>query len=319
MSWTRESLWSKSKLFFEKGFDEDKEELYFGLWCSMGLELLARSAIAKVSPTLLADPDHEQQNLLHALGLGSAKTQKKSISTIQVLTLCKKLIPEFTDEYYKAASALIGRRNDEVHTGTAAFLEYPTQQWIGGFYKCCQILAESQNESLLSLFGEEIANEGQLILSEIDSQILSNTKSLIAAHKKVYDNLDKEERIALADKAKELGSKLSHINHHRVDCPACGCVATVQGEASGKENIEHTEREIIVRQSIVPTKFNCTACGLKLSGYGSLSSAGVADHFTKRISYSPEEYYDMINPNDYDAIASRYEDQIRENTDYNNE
>ena len=78
MSWERETLWIKSKLFFEKGFDEEKEGPYFGLWCSMGLELLARAAIANFSPTLLAEPDREQQNILHALGLGSSKSNKKS-------------------------------------------------------------------------------------------------------------------------------------------------------------------------------------------------------------------------------------------------
>ncbi|MEO9870942.1 hypothetical protein [Ekhidna sp.] len=43
---------------------------------ALGLELLARSAVAKVSPTLLAEPDKEHQNLLHALNLGSARLRR---------------------------------------------------------------------------------------------------------------------------------------------------------------------------------------------------------------------------------------------------
>ena len=112
MSWEREPLFSKAKLFFEKAFDEDKEEPHFGLWCAMGLELLARSAVAKVSPTLLAEPDREHQNLLHALNLGALKSQRKSIATIRVLSLCQILIKEFTALEFKVASAIINRRNE---------------------------------------------------------------------------------------------------------------------------------------------------------------------------------------------------------------
>ena len=128
MSWDRETLWAKSRLYFERAFETDREEDTFGLWCAMGLELLARSSVAKFSPTLLAEPDKEHKYLLIALGLGSAKVSKRSIATSQVLGLCKTLIPDFTEEEVKRASALTGRRNEELHSGSAAFQEYSTQQ-----------------------------------------------------------------------------------------------------------------------------------------------------------------------------------------------
>lgn len=319
MSWDKESLWNKSRLFFEKGFEEDKEKPFFGLWCAMGLELLSRAAIAKFSPTLLAEPDRDQQNILHALGLGSVKSQKKSVGTVQVLSLCRILIADFKDEDFTIASAIIGRRNEDLHSGTAAFLEYPPQLWMGGFYKCCKILAESLNENLTTLFGEEISKEAELILAGIDSQVLAKTKSLISAHAKVFENKETKEKEKLVVRAKKNSEKLAFSGHHKVTCPACQCVATVHGEPYGKENIEHKAAEIIVRQSILPTKFDCIACDLKLTGYGALSAAGIADHYTRRVTYSPEEYYDMINPNDHDTIASYYEQQHRDQDEYNNE
>ncbi len=302
MSWEREPLWVKSRLFFEKAFKEDKEEQYFGLWCAMGLELLCRAAISNISPTLLAEPDREQQNLLHALNMGSAKTQKKSIATNQVLFLCKTLITDFVDTNYKIASAIINRRNEEVHSGGAAFLEYPTQQWLNGFYKCCKILAESQDESLESLFGDEIAKEAEVILAEVQEELIGKTKSLIAAHKKVFEAKEESERINLSAESEKKGELLSHMGHHRINCPACNSIATIHGESYGTDQVEHTDDEIIVRQSVLPTKFNCPACELKLTGYGALTAAGIADHFTHRSNYTPEEYYDMINPNDEHAM-----------------
>lgn len=308
MSWEREPLFNKAIIYFEKAYEEDKEEPYFGLWCAMGLELLARSAIAHVSPTLLAEPDRDHKNLLHALNLGSVKSQRRSLGTSQILSLCQVLIQDFTDANLKIASAIINRRNEEVHSGAAAFEEYPTQQWIAGFYKCCHILCEFQNETLTSLFGEEIQKEADLVIAEIEKEVIGKTKSLIAAHKKVFDSKDADTKEELKVEAQKNSDKLAYRGHHRVECPACGCTATVMGEPYGKENVQNSEDEIIVRQSILPTSFNCVACELKLSGYNSLVAAGIANHYTRRNTFTPEEYYDMIHPDDSDGIIRRYEE-----------
>jgi hypothetical protein len=316
MSWDREPLFTKAKLYFEKAYEEDKEVSYFGLWCAMGLELLARSAVSHISPTLLAEPDRDHQNLLHALNLGSGKSQKKSIGTIQVISLCQTLITNFTDSEFKVASAIVNRRNEELHTGAAAFVEYPTQQWIAGFYKCCKILSEFQGENLNTLFGDDIQKEAELILVEIEEEVIGKTRGLISAHNKVFANKDAELQETLRNTAHENGEKLAFRGYHRVTCPACQCVSTVIGEPYGKDTIENTNNEIIVRQSILPTKFNCTACELKLNGYNSLSAAGIANHYTRRQNYSPEEYYDMVNPEDYDSLTEKYHEIQEKLADY---
>lgn len=308
MSWEREPLWSKARLFFEKAFSEERENPAFGLWCTMGLELLARSAISKISPTLLAEPDREHKYLLHALNLGSVKTPKRSIATNQVLILCKTLIADFTQENYTLGLALSSRRNDELHSGSAAFAEYSTQHWLGGLYRCCRVLAESQGESLSTLFGKEEAEVADKILSEMEREVLKRIKSLIAKHNKVFLTKGQKVREKLAIKAENEGTLLAYQEHHRIDCPACSCVATVRGNAYGTEQIEHNDGEIIVRQAVVPATFSCNACGLKLNGYGELSVAGVADHFTQRTTFTPEEYYNLIDPDDESVIQSILEE-----------
>lgn len=308
MSWDKDSLWTKSKLYFERSFDVDRTDDVFGLWCAMGLELLSRSTIANFSPVLLADPDKEQRHLLSALGLGASTTQRKSIPTSQVLRLCKELIPQFTADELSIALALAGRRNEELHSGAAAFIEYKHQTWIGGFYKCCKVLAEAQGESLTSLLGEEEAQTAERIIEEVNSEVTSKVKSKIAAFAKVFGEKDSEEQDSLKLAAEEKGEALSHQQHHRVECPACKCVATVQGDTYGREQIENKEDEIIVRQSVIPTKFLCEACGLKLNGYGELMAATIADHFTHRVHHTPEEFYELVDPNDQEAMDSYAED-----------
>lgn len=308
MSWEKEPLWTKSKMYFERAFEADRTDDVFGLWCAMGLELLSRSTLSHFSPVLLAEPDKDHRHVLSALGLGANVSQRKSIATSQVLRLCKELIPQFTDDELTIALALAGRRNEELHSGAAAFLEYKHQQWIGGFYKCCKILAEAQGESLISLFGEEEARTAERIIQEVDTQVTSKVKAKIAAYAKVFGEKDPADQQELRDASEKQGEKLSHRQHHRVPCPACKCVATVQGDTYGREQIENREDEIVVRQSVIPTKFACDACGLKLAGYGELLAANVADHFTHRVHYTPEEFYELVDPNDSETMRSYAED-----------
>ena len=308
MSWDKDSLWAKSKLYFERSFEVDRTDDVFGLWCAMGLELLSRSTIASFSPVLLAEPDKEQRHVLSALGLGSSTAQRKSIATSQVLRLCKELIPQFTDDELSISLALAGRRNEELHSGTAAFVEYKHQKWIGGFYKCCKVLAEAQGESLTSLLGEEEALTAEKIIEEVNTEVTSKVKSKIAAFAKVFGEKDPDEQSALKQESETQGEVLSHHQHHRVECPACKCVATVQGDTYGREQIENKDDEVIVRQSVIPTKFSCKSCGLRLNGYAELMAANVADHFTHRVHYTPEEYYELVDPNDREAMDSYAED-----------
>ncbi|HFI4795559.1 TPA: hypothetical protein ACGQK4_001269 [Elizabethkingia anophelis] len=319
MSWEREPLFVKSKLFFEKGFDEDKESPFFGLWCAMGLELLIRSAVSSVSPTLLAEPDPSHQNLLHALNLGSSKSKRKSLGTVQVLSLCQTLITDFTEQHFRISSAIINQRNEELHTGGAAFDDYPTSQWIAGFYKCCKILSEFQGESLNSLLGSEIEEEANIILSEVQEEVIGKTNSAIAAHKKVFENKPEEDQVNLKTESEKNSNRLAYRGHHRVKCPSCSSLATVIGEPYGKENIETSDGEIIVRQSILPTKFHCTACELKINGYNALTAANLSNHYTRRTIYSPEDYFDMINPDDFDRISEKFHEFGGYMGEYNNE
>jgi hypothetical protein len=307
MSWERGALWSKAVLFMQRASAQDKESPEFGLWASLGLELLARAAVAQTSPALLADPDKEQRNLLHALGVSSTHAPK-SIPTIQVLSHCKTLVPAFTEDEFKAASALLNRRNEELHTGAAAFETFPLQSWIGTFFRCCKILAEHQNESLTSLFGAAEATVAEEILGKAEAGVISNVKSSISAHSKVFEAKEIKEKERLANEAQAESDKLSHRGHHRVVCPSCRCTATVQGTTYGGERLEHKDGMIIVRESVIPTKFSCTACGLKLSGYQELVVAGVGDHFTHRSECSPSDYYELVDPNDRETMDRYAED-----------
>ena len=317
MSWERDPLWAKARLFFHHAFNTPREDPAFGLWCSLGLELLARAALASVSPTLLAKPEDEQKNLLHVVHSQSELTSPKSISAIIVFKLCKRIFPVFSKEDHNVASALLNRRNAELHSAEAAFEEYQPNKWIVQFYSACNSLTTVLKETLVDLFGEEEATLAKKMLTEDRKEVKSKVLSAIAAHKKVFEAKQPNEQEAARAEAKNLGLELSTQRHHRVTCPACGCIATVQGRPFGKENVTHEDDGgIVVRQAVSPTNFSCSACGLKLATYAELETASLGAHYTRKTTYSAEEYYGLIDPDNLDSYLASHADDFLE---YDNE
>jgi hypothetical protein len=48
---------------------------------------------------------------------------------------------------------------------------------------------------------------------------------------------------------------------------------------------------IVQRQSVLPGKFECIACGLQIVGLSRLTAIGLGDRFTSTTRYSPAEFY----------------------------
>jgi hypothetical protein len=256
--------------------------------------------LASVSPTLLAEPDQNHRFLLQALNRGPEKGPRKSIGTAQVFALCRVLFPDFSDADMVAALALVNRRNEELHSGNSAFAEYPSKYWLGGFYRICLLLTKALGQSLESVFGAEEAEVAEKILAESQTEVKKRVLELIAAHRKVFLQRPESERLVAAENAKNEAERLAFKRHHRAVCPACQCVGTLQGEPFGPERASNEDGEIKVRQAVSPNLFGCSACGLRLEGYPHLEAAELGGQYTRTTEYSPEEYFGLVNPENFD-------------------
>jgi hypothetical protein len=298
MSWERDPLWAKARLFFEHALAHDRDDPRFGLWCAFGIELLAKAAVSSISPTLLALPDPNHKHLLHALGRGDSKVGPQSLGAAQVFRLCETLFPGFTAEHTTFAIALVNRRNAELHSGQSAFDEYSTQHWIVGFYSCCKALTHALGESLEALLGESESTEAENVLAVEAREVRQRVNERVARYGGVFADRSDEDRKAVNVAAETEAERLAYLRHHKVKCPACSSAATVQGDALGSSKVADADGEIVVRQAVAPRRFACSACGLKLEGYAELAVAGLGDQYTRTTRFSPEEYYELLSPDD---------------------
>jgi hypothetical protein len=65
--WSVDALFNKAVLYVGEMERLTADDWRFGLWSSLSLELLARAALANVSPTLLAN-GKDWRNINYALG-----------------------------------------------------------------------------------------------------------------------------------------------------------------------------------------------------------------------------------------------------------
>jgi hypothetical protein len=305
--WSKEALFAKAQLFAESMAENDDRDWQYGLWSSFTLEMLVRSAIAAVSPVLIADKE-DWANLLYAIGVQPkrAKFVPKSAVVTELLSRAEEVVPDFTREHVSFCASHFARRNNDVHTGSFSFENVGSSTWLPMFYAVCDILLKSIGESLESLFGPEQAKQAREDISALRDETAKSVKGTINAHKTVWELKTEEERSTATAQAKT--ASLRHYGH-RVDCPSCGSTALVQGKAAGEAKRTVDEDGIAERQVMKPETFSCIACGLKISGFSKLLAAGLGNTYISTSHYDAVEFFEI-------DIAERMRDLM---SDDNNE
>ena len=173
-------------------------------------------------------------------------------------------------------------RNEELHTGLASFNEISGSSWHASYYTACDALLTSLGSDLEYFLG---ADEAAVATKVIKAAADESAKEVIKATKdfsKKWSKLPQAEKTTLSQQALVWASK--HVGH-RVPCPACGSAAIVIGSAAGPP--VHSVKDGIVteKQHMLPTRFECVACGLKIARLSRLMAAGLGDGFTGTATY----------------------------------
>jgi hypothetical protein len=245
--------------------------------------------LAHISPVLLADAQN-WRNVMHALG--KAPTAKKftptSIGTKEVLARLSELLPDFNQEVAGFCSKHVERRNAELHSGEIVFTGIGTAVWLPRFYRACKILLESMDKPLADFVSDP--EQALEMIASLDDAVAKAVDQDIKAYAKVWSNKPEEERHTAILQATAWATR--HAGH-RVSCPSCTSPAILHGGQSGPVSTTVGDDEVIQRQTMLPSAFECIACGLKIAGYSKLSACGLGDAFTSTTTYTAAEFFDL--------------------------
>ncbi|MGH8527794.1 MAG: hypothetical protein ACREXY_27325, partial [Gammaproteobacteria bacterium] len=167
--WDYESVMGKAQTYFGRAethpHAEDDE---FALWTLMGLEFLLRAPLAKVHPSLLAAPEGDA--ILAACGI-LVEGEHKSAPTHTVIKRLMHVVSGFDKDRQNDATALVGLRNVEVHTGSAALASINNDAWLPGFTRVADVLCVHLGMTLEDLVGDEIATLGRSLVDAQDKKL----------------------------------------------------------------------------------------------------------------------------------------------------
>ena len=307
-SWSPEALFTKALLYVGEMELHTPDDWQFGLWSSLTLELLARAALAHISPTLLADRK-DWHNIHHALG--HPPTAKgftpRTVDARELLSILKELVPDFTQELFDFSVAHLSRRNAALHSGEDAFTGLGTSVWLPKFYACCEVFLRFMGKNLDQFFRD--SGDVQGVIAAMRDTAAKSVGKEIEAHKEAWEQKGPEGQKEARERADVWATR--HVGH-RVPCPACGSFAIVQGTAQGPVTTLNEEYEIVQKQAMLPSSFECIACGLKISGLSKLSACGLGDAFTATTIFSPAEFFGLYTEADVEEARAEAAPEFEE-------
>jgi hypothetical protein len=304
--WSEEALIRKATVYVERASDMEPGTGLEQLWSLMGLELLARAAVARVHPALLADPQ-DGSHLLYAFGYGEPKPPK-SVPIATVFRRCQVIVPSFTEQLRNDGIALMTLRNEELHSGGLVLETIRPSTWQPQYYAICDILLQHLDLALEDFFPPDRAAAARTVLESLSQDLESEVKQRIADAARKFSSLDEEAQ--LVRREREIGGPRGRpyveSREQRVTCPACGSQASVGGETAGVSEPRVGEDQIEQDIRILPTSFRCDVCELPLDGHAELYHAGLGDEYAVVDSEDPLEHYG-IDPKDYVDPSDFYE------------
>ncbi len=305
--WSEEALLNKARRYSTTMFVHDREDWQFGFWSSFVLEMLLRAVFARISISLLADGKN-WNNILYAAGRKptESKYSPNSVATSELIKRAESVFPSITREMTNFLSVRMRMRNQDFHSGAIPFDDERLGVWLPFFFSVCKVLLNELELSLSDFFGDEISDEADTRIKALFDEAAKAVEETINAHKDIWRGKTGDEKTLLIEQAQ---IRMTRHSGHRDKCPACSCVAHVVGVAVGPTRVVVVEDGVEERQTMLPSTFECIACGLKISGHSKLIACNLGDSYTSMCTY---DVVDFFNIDLEEEMRGMYEDDNNE-------
>lgn len=279
------ALWLKSKLFLNRAMDDDSGRTFDeqAMWASQALELLAKAALARHNPLLVADPT-DGQNLLIASGLVQGEALFKSVNAATLYRRCEQAFKPFSaDEAIKIGN----NRNSYLHGSGVGFLGIPQATWWARFWAQAAVLVTALDQDLDGLVGSDRVPIVEAHLERNKRNIEQRAQSLVERARQRMSMLSTGTLPASVHAEMTRQGSLDAGLPHRTpaSCPACGASGSLEGEHVDDVDVEYDQVaeddfEVHVTLTVSPDYFSCSTCGLVLDGFELLAQFDLEDTFT---------------------------------------
>lgn len=284
-----EGLWTKAKLHLNRSYAAlDRVEFEeSALWAASALELLAKAALAKVNPLLIADPVDDGRSLLIASGLSSDFARFKSVPAKALFSRCARAFRPFSET---EASLVASQRNEELHSALAPFASVDEDQWWQRYWAQAVILVHAQDRTIVDLVGHKRDGTVEAHLARNKENIARRVQAMTERAQRRWERAAssedaRQEILALLGRATGDGEFHSHLH-----CPVCGELGDAYGDNALWSDVEYDGEDgsAIERFEVATEHFECSGCALRLAGAEYVIAAGMDETFETQREYEPE-------------------------------
>jgi hypothetical protein len=139
------------------------------------------------------------------------------------------------------------------------------------------------------------------IIASLQDKAAKSVEKDIQASRQLWEAKGADEREALKEQAVAWAARYAG---HRTACPACGNPALLRGSGQGSVTTEIGQDIVVQKQTMLPSAFECVACGLKIAGLSKLSACGLGDAFVATSRLSPAEFFGLYTEQDLEEARA---------------
>lgn len=301
-----DALWSKSKVFVDRAIRarDNGDDVEFHLWATISLELLGKAALARIHPTLVADPN-SFSSLLAACGRETSK-ETRSITAKTVFERVQTISRHFDERMRRECMLMANRRNSELHSGESPVEGLDPARWVPSFWRAANVLILEQEQNLEEWIGPAEAARVVAILADAAEVLRQTVLGRIERRRAEFNERypqGSEERaeVAMRANARSLPARYLGIADadEEADCPACGLKGWLFGFECGEDVIDEDRDEFgyiqIVRVTYCAGEFRCLECGLVLDGSTEIANTELPEEFEREEQREPDYEPDYGN------------------------
>jgi hypothetical protein len=262
-----DAIFAKSKAYVQRALRckkaDDLDE--YQLWASLALELLGKTCLARIHPSLIVNPQ-DMISLFAASGLALG-TDIKTITTHTLYERLRHITKGFDESMKKFCDDISLRRNAELHSGEVPFKEMKLNAWEGRYWHAAQLILDRMGSSLEEWLGADRAKAPKELLAHARQVLIDAALVRIERAKEQFLSRKKKERDAALESSWTKQSyyypglfRLVADADWEAKCPACGGKAYMAGilfqEVVSDESVdEYGEEEAVtwVKNSDAPS------------------------------------------------------------------
>lgn len=297
-----DALWLKAKLFLNHAMDDEGVRTFDeqALWAALALELLAKAALSRRSPVLIAAPNEDGGNLLASVGLTKAD-RFVSVPAKTLISRCSKAFPPFSE---RESSMIMQARNDYLHGGAAVYTKLPANAWWPRYWSQAAILVLVQDRTIEDLVGADRIEVVEAYLATNKQNIEHRAQTLIRRAQQRHSQI-RSGNVSVKDAAEwaRFPDRTAGLDYHEAAvCPSCGEEGIVEGDyvldrERNYERISEDDYDVWDELTVSAEYFSCPTCQLVLDSVELVDAAGLEETFWIRDD-EPDTSLDLEYGND---------------------